>query len=125
MQTLDRLNNVQLGIISNCSVFDSFSISNFEISNRFDVIINSYEVGFTKSSIEIFQIAENLSNIRAENLVYVGDSVISDILGSYNSGWNSVFLNRKNILLPTTISSKIIEINSLLELPSILLEMNN
>ena len=67
-----------------------------KITNYFNSINISGEIGFSKPSKEIFEIACKRINEKAENCLMVGDSFKLDIQGALNSGLNAIWVNRKN-----------------------------
>jgi HAD superfamily hydrolase (TIGR01549 family) len=62
----------------------------------FDHIVVSSEVGFIKPHPEIFRIALTQSNLRAEEVIFVGDSYQQDILGAKGAGMKTVWLNARH-----------------------------
>ncbi|WP_169911219.1 HAD family hydrolase [Evansella clarkii] len=57
--------------------------------------IISEEAGFEKPQKEIFQLAENKLCLKAEQLLYVGDTWKHDVEGPINAGWQAVYLNSR------------------------------
>ncbi len=57
--------------------------------------ILSFEVGFIKPEIEIYEICLEKLQVQAKNVLFVGDSFISDYLTPQKIGINSIWLNRK------------------------------
>ena len=69
-------------------------LSRLGITDYFDVIVVSGEVGVTKPRPEIFQIAfEQLGNPPKESALMVGDSLTSDIAGGRNFGIDTCWYN--------------------------------
>ncbi|MDN6162399.1 MAG: HAD-IA family hydrolase, partial [Atopostipes sp.] len=53
----------------------------------------SDELNYTKPDIEIFKKVEKSLNYKADEILYVGDDLRNDIIGSKEAGWKSLFLN--------------------------------
>lgn len=51
----------------------------------------SEEVGFMKPSREIFEFATKRVNVEPEQILYVGDSLTSDIIGGSDYGWKTAW----------------------------------
>ncbi len=68
-----------------------------ELAAHFPVIVVSEEVGVWKPDPEIFRIALNQCNCRAEDAIYVGDSIEHDIPGAHAAGMRAVWINRLGI----------------------------
>ncbi len=71
-------------------------IENSTIGRYFQRIIVSDEVGYSKPSKEIFNIALQGEKIENKNILIVGDSYKSDILGGINYGIDTFFINKNN-----------------------------
>jgi|SRR5690554_6592914 len=62
----------------------------------FDHIVISGDFGKGKPSPELFQYALKLLQMNKNEVIMVGDNLMTDILGAANLGMKSVWLNRKN-----------------------------
>ena len=71
-------------------------------------IIVSGETGFSKPDIRLFRIIEERLDLEPENLWMIGDSYKHDITGAINSGWHSIWINRRK--LPTPIAFHELEV---------------
>ena len=83
-----------LGIVSN---WDSrlFSIcKTMNINQYFDFILASAVVGFAKPDPKIFEKAIDLSHVKLEEAIHIGDSVENDIFGARNAGIDVVLVDR-------------------------------
>lgn len=70
--------NYKVGVISNSSSEWIRGILNeFHLSRLFDVIIVSGEVGYIKPQLEIFQIALDKLDVKAEETVFVDDTPVN------------------------------------------------
>ncbi|HEX7482579.1 MAG TPA: HAD family hydrolase [Candidatus Bathyarchaeia archaeon] len=68
------------------------SLRKMGISEFFNVVVVSEEVGWRKPSAKIFQTALNKLQIEPFDAVYIGDSPIEDIKGAKEAGLKTVFV---------------------------------
>lgn len=68
------------------------SLRTMKISEYFNAIVISEEIGWRKPSSHIFQHALNCLKVQANEAVYVGDSPIEDIKGAKDAGFKTVFV---------------------------------
>ena len=68
------------------------SLRKMGISEFFNVVVVSEEVGWRKPSSKIFQTALNKLQIEPFDAVYIGDSPIEDIKGAKEAGLKTVFV---------------------------------
>jgi putative hydrolase of the HAD superfamily len=57
------------------------------------ILIISEKTGFTKPQPGIFDYAAKRADVNPENILYVGDNFISDILGASSAGWRTAWYN--------------------------------
>ncbi len=67
-----------------------------QITNHFDSIFISQEVGLEKPDIEFFKLPLKKHNVKAENSFFIGDSYILDFIPSNNLGINSILLDEND-----------------------------
>lgn len=98
IETLDKLKTqYKLGIITNGNgIQQRKKMELTKIRDFFSEIIISGEVGFSKPSREIFEIACSKIKENPEDCLMVGDNFKLDIQGSENAGLNPIWVNRKN-----------------------------
>lgn len=105
-----------LGIISNAPV-RLWEILNREgLSSPLDVVVISSEVGAEKPDREIFEIALKRVGLVASKAIYVGDSLVADILSAEKAGLVPILIDR-DCRHPNTTYQRI---QSLLELKELL-----
>jgi len=93
--TLQKLSqSYKLGIVSNYTYAPLIyaGLRKLKISDFFDAVLVSQEVGWRKPSPEIFQEALRRLRVKAEEVVYVGDTPLEDIEGAKNVGMKTVFI---------------------------------
>jgi putative hydrolase of the HAD superfamily len=111
---LDSLTSKTLGIISNGNLIQQHKkLKQSGIINRFQTIVISEEVGFSKPKPEIFLEACRLAKTSPGNCIYIGDRLDIDALACQVVGMKGIWLNRTN--LPIADSSVSV-INSLTKL---------
>lgn len=87
----------KLGIVSNFAIpecIDSL-LEKHGLVTFFDVVVVSGAVNKRKPSPEIFQKALKKLDVSAENTVFVGDTVDSDVIGAKATGMKSIFIERR------------------------------
>jgi putative hydrolase of the HAD superfamily len=95
---------VNLGIITNgpaehqAKKISQLSLTHWINENN---IFISGKLGIAKPEREIFSYVENKMSIHPKDSYYFGDSFMNDVVGSKRSGWNSVWINRRNHQVPT------------------------
>ena len=62
----------------------------------FSQVFYSFDVGMSKPDKEIFLYVEKKMNCSAQNIVHIGDSFVSDIVGPKKVGWNTILIDRTN-----------------------------
>ena len=103
LQTCSR-KNIPMYVLSN-SGFRAEALmevlNRFGIGNYFHHLWSSADFGKIKPSRKFFELAietalqENPNEVR-ENIVFVGDIYETDVVGAYNAGIKSAWLNKKN-----------------------------
>ncbi len=81
----------------------------------FQFVVFAQDYGFEKPDSRLFQIALDKAGCLNNQLLHVGDSITSDIVGASNSGIKSVWLNRNREENSSDVKVDY-EIGSLLEL---------
>lgn len=94
-KTLEKLSsNYQLGIVSNYTYAPLIyaGLRRLKVNDFFDVVVVSEEVGFRKPSPKIFQEALRKLSLKAQEVLYVGDTPLEDIEGAERVGLETVFI---------------------------------
>lgn len=103
--SLWQTQGIHLGIISN---FDSRLhqvLAELKLTQFFESITISTEVGAAKPSTHIFAAALKPHAVSPQNAYHIGDSWYDDYLGAQSSGLNSIWLNRTSAQHPMTTQS--------------------
>lgn len=116
---LPTLNTLQeqytLGLLSNGNSYPE----RCGLEGMFQFVVFSQDYGVEKPDPKLFNIAVEKSGYAKSQLLHVGDSLETDIIGAMKSGIKYVWLNRKYV--KNDLGLKInYEITSLSELPKIL-----
>ena len=83
----------RLGILSNGdSTIQHGKIDHVQISDFFDEIVVTGDVGIHKPDKRIFEYALNKLDVKAEEAIMVGDVYASDILGAINAGMKTAWI---------------------------------
>lgn len=84
----------KLGLISNFTHAPVIykSLRKLDLCKHFNAIVVSEEVGWRKPSPEIFKAALTRLQVRAGEVVYVGDSPIEDVKGAKEAGLTTIFV---------------------------------
>ena len=69
---------------------------NSNIFGYFDQVINSEMAGVKKPNPEIFELALQKANTRADRSLMVGDNIEADILGAKAVGFHALHFNAHN-----------------------------
>lgn len=104
-----------LGILSNGNSYPE----RCGLERIFQFVIFSQDYGVEKPDSRLFQIAVEKAGCSKQQLLHVGDSLETDIVGAINAGIKCVWLNRKQMKSNLEIQINY-EISSLLELIEIL-----
>lgn len=90
---------IPMGIISNFDPRLSTTLLNTKLRHYFRFVLTSYEVGFEKPDLKIFEqamIASNLKNLQPEECLHIGDTPLLDYFGARNSNWNAFLIHDKS-----------------------------
>jgi HAD superfamily hydrolase (TIGR01662 family) len=86
---------LRLAVISNTEdgrLEDSLTLA--DVASHFEFLIDSHLVGYRKPDAAIFQLAVERMGLKAQEVVYVGDSYGIDVVGAQQAGLQSILLDR-------------------------------
>ena len=89
--------NFSTGIVTN---FDSDGNSlsrSLNLPNLIDHVITSKDAGASKPSKKIFAYSLKIMEINADNCVFVGDQIDTDIIGAQNANITPILIDRENL----------------------------
>ena len=70
-------------------------LEHISIGKHFDFIVTAEDVGVSKPHPSIFQRASSLAKVELAEIMHVGDSAQTDVIGAMNAGCKAVWFNRK------------------------------
>jgi putative hydrolase of the HAD superfamily len=104
-----------LGVISNANT----PLECLGLEDYFEHRLYAEEVGLVKPDPRIFEMAMNRVPCRAEEFLFVGDSVEFDVMGAMNAGARSAWFNPQGTPYPDGLARPDFEITDLSELVGI------
>ena len=129
LPTLSKLKakGYRLVCISNKPYCNFTYLSTYNLGSFFEAEIYSCDVGVAKPRPQIFQKVQSLLGISSTEIVHVGDSLEGDVIGALCANWQAVYLNRSVAIDGVKVDGfKFYSIiNSLLQLPLVLENLNN
>ena len=88
----------KMGVITNGFAETQWmKIRQFEFDKLCSAIIISEEFGSMKPDLAIFNEATQQAGYTPDHILYVGDSLSSDVDGALNAGWNIAWYNPKSL----------------------------
>ncbi|MCR5761460.1 MAG: HAD family hydrolase [Sphaerochaetaceae bacterium] len=95
-ETIDTLKKIrekglQTGIISDWPFFNK--LEQMGVKELFDVILNCDDTGYLKPDKRCFETYLKKTGLKAEEVLYVGDSYRKDVLGATGAGMDAVLVN--------------------------------
>lgn len=87
----------KLVVISNSDNRLDSILTSLKIRHFFDVVLNSYEVGFYKPQREIFDLALSMadSRLNPDEAVHIGDDAQLDFHAAKAAGWHGLLFNTR------------------------------
>ncbi len=112
------MSRYDVGMISNGSKdVQMAKLEVLDLTDKFEVILFSEEVGIRKPDRKIFDLASNKMGYDNEDCLYVGDSYKSDMIGAGRAGMHTCWMNPegKNEKKAYSLDIEISELRKLLE----------
>ena len=94
-------------------------LERISLGKYFDFVVTAEEVGVSKPHPEIFQRASSLAQVELAEIMHVGDSAQTDVIGAMTAGCKAVWYNRKRESWPGGQNPDHV-VHCLTELPAIL-----
>ena len=109
-----------LGAITNGNA----QLDQIPLGKHFDFSVTAAQVGVSKPDPQIFIYASKLANVRVENMLHIGDSPQTDVIGSLNAGYRAIWFNSERKSWPggqnpTKVIHCLSELPKLLNVPEI------
>jgi putative hydrolase of the HAD superfamily len=103
---LDALSALRLGVITNGELaFQEHKVEAMGIARRFEHIVASGSLEFTKPDPRIFEYACERFEVPVESAMYVGDRLQTDAIGAASAGLSGVWLDRGGAASPDEMRS--------------------
>ena len=83
-----------LAVISNMNQTSELLCEEMNLTGHVDFAVTSGETGFEKPDSRIFQVALLKAGVLAEEAVFIGDQLDSDIRGAQNAGMHPILMDR-------------------------------
>lgn len=112
-----RARGIRLGLISNTERCLTSFQSHFALGDLISVAVSSSNHGFMKPHPSIFRAALEAMQVRADEAVMVGDSLLHDVIGARRAGMRGIWLARGTQAAPA--DADVTVIRSLAELAAI------
>lgn len=88
---------LRLGLVSNATDLARRVLDHLGLTELFDSIVISSEVGVRKPDRRIFSIASEMLNTQPNRALYVGDKLTVDVRGAKSAGMNAVLIDRAGV----------------------------
>ncbi|HBL84481.1 MAG TPA: HAD family hydrolase [Clostridiales bacterium] len=108
-----KLCPVPIIIVSNIDTDDLMHAISYNNLNPYG-IVTSEEAKSYKPDKKIFDYTLKKYNLNENDVIHIGDSVSSDIIGAENAGINAIWINRKNKTIPDIVNKQIIKLTDIL-----------
>lgn len=118
LETMEVLNffkekKLKLGLISNTPPTINRLLDKFDLNKYFDASIFSYDSGMLKTDPKMFKKLIKEMKLKPGEVVVVGDSIPTDIIGARGAGIKAVLVDRRN---RREFSPKIVNLRELKDL---------
>ena len=105
----------KIGLLSNGNTYPE----RCGLESYFEFAVFSQDVGVEKPDKQIFELTAERAGCRLDELLHIGDSLVTDVAGANGAGVLSVWLNRDGAVNNTGTEANF-EITTLAELPAVL-----
>jgi len=92
-----RARDFELGVISNATDLTRRVLDRLHLSQFFDFVIVSEDVGYRKPRPEIFRLATKMGGTAPNRSLHIGDKFAVDVVGACRAGMNAVLLDRTHV----------------------------
>lgn len=104
---------VPICLVSNADKKDIECAINYHELN-FSMVITSEDAHCYKPRTDIFKLALEQFNLKPNEVIHIGDSISSDVVGAFKAGIDVVWLNRKEKPISSLLDKSMV-VNSLLD----------
>lgn len=98
IEVLDYLKEkkLKIGLISNTPPTITRLLDKYDLNKYFDATIFSFDTGLLKTNPDMFKKLLKKMKLKPEEVVMVGDSIPTDVLGARQAGIRAVLVDRRN-----------------------------
>ncbi|MBU1198722.1 MAG: HAD family hydrolase [Nanoarchaeota archaeon] len=104
---------IKVGLISNTNETINRVLDKFDLRQYFDAQVLSYEEGMLKTDPDLFKKLLKKLKLKSEQVVMIGDSIPTDIIGARKADVRPILLDRRN---NRTFSPRIVSLRALQDL---------
>lgn len=104
---------IKIGLISNTTPTITRVLEKFELNKYFDATLFSCEEGLLKTDPKMFKKLLKKMKLKPKQVIMIGDSIPTDIVGARGAGIRAVLLDRRNT---RDFSPKIVNLRELKDL---------
>lgn len=90
------------------------------LAGVFEHSVSAREAGVAKPDRRIFDLLLERTGLEPEQIVYVGDEPLADVVGAREAGWHAIWVNRKGQEWPEEHEPPGHQVDTLVELPRLL-----
>ncbi len=108
---------IPLGLLTNGeTAFQMAKLTSSGLLPYFDCVLISQEIGISKPSPRVYQMASERLGVSVSDCLFIGDTPHTDILGAQNAGMDSVLLSdRESTVMPTYRAKTMQDLKIILE----------
>lgn len=81
---------------SNKSYLNPYCMETYGMEKYFKAEVYSYQIGYSKPDIKAFYKVQKNIDLEPNEIIHIGDSVKSDIIGAKKAGWHTVLIQRSD-----------------------------
>lgn len=118
-----KRDDMMLGVIADgVPAVQRHVLNSLGLMNRFDHVLLAEVEGYRKPDVRIFKRAVKLAGTEPRNMLYVGDGLLTDVLGASRAGLKVAWLKREGRKIPERIPEPDHTINDLGEVQKLVAE---
>ncbi len=94
------LSYLQQGYILGAITNGNAQLDNISLGQFFDFVVTAEQVGVSKPHHRIFVHAARQAGVDVDEMVHIGDSPQTDVLGALKAGYKAIWFNQKRLVWP-------------------------
>ncbi len=98
IEVLERLKKegIKVALISDSTPTITRVVEKFGMADYFDEMMFSFDTGLLKTDPEMYQKLVEKLGVEPDEVVVIGDSIPTDVIGARNAGLRTILLDRRN-----------------------------